>query len=107
MNCRPGDLTRIVSNWQTDLLCIADKFVKLADAPSILVSGEPGWAFEQPVEARVSRTVLCPAGVLFREGEIADVYEIQDKFLRPIRAPGVGAIDQMIERVGKPREVTA
>ena len=100
MNCKPGDLARLVG--LPDMLRDArDRIVKLKNDPPLLIDGQIVWALEQPVRFTM-RGTASRNGVLFLDGDRVYCNEMQDKYLRPIRDPGDEAVDEMVRLVGLP-----
>ncbi len=62
-----------------------------------VVEGKPGWVLAEPI----------PYDIKFSTGEwhYGKVTAISDDVLKPIRDPGDDAIDEIIQRIGKPDEV--
>lgn len=91
MNCRPGQLCRIVHNRYTALGGIVDRFVT-----TVRLDGnsrfEPSWIYEG-------------APVRTRFGDVAEC--IPDSWLKPIDNPGEDEVDEMVRKVGAPEGVTA
>lgn len=98
MNCRPGDLARIVG---TDVrLGLNDRIVKLTnDAPKV-VAGRPHWRLEEPIRVVLSMAGINPLGQVFERGECLIARFLDDANLRPIRDPGADAVDEMVRLVG-------
>lgn len=92
MNCRPGDLARVISTPETREAGVVDWFFKVTHLSGESENGKPAWAFEGPWR-RVPKGHL--KGTLF--------IGIADDILRPIRDPGDDAVDETLQR----HEVTA
>ena len=109
MRCRVGDLAYVTSQAETPGL--AGRFViveKLVLSGDFEIYGEwwvdidkPSWV------CRPASGGLLPHQRL--DGAIGFIPKrlIPDSILIPIRDPGDDATDEMVERVGKPQEVTA
>lgn len=100
MNCRPGDLARIVGLHPA---CgLNDKIVKLRnESPVIWVEGAaPQWKLEERVSFVADRNVMDLSGTRYFAGELVYVDALADSCLRPIRDPGSDAIDEMVAKVG-------
>lgn len=101
MNCRPGDLARIVG--APSELGLNDRIVKIADAPAFLLAGIMHWDLEEAIFTTMQGFgVAHNTGRLWLPGERARVSRIPDRNLRPIRDPGDEAVDEMLVRVGVP-----
>jgi hypothetical protein len=91
MNCKQGDLARIVGLPYAASLA-NDHFVVCAEM--LLVNGAPSWRFERPL-LFVTRAPLTDAsGRRYLTGDVVSVRALADRFLRPIRDPGDDAVDQ-------------
>ena len=91
MNCRPGDLARVIDDPAARVVGIVDRIFKLTVLCGTTDYGNsPAWAYEGPM-------IESPFGTRF-EG-------ISDEILRPIRDPGDDAKDEMLRPL--PHEVTA
>lgn len=104
MNCRPGDLARIVG---TDArLGLNDRIVKLTNDAPMTVAGSPHWRIEEPIRVVLSMPGINALGQVFDQGERLIARFLADANLRPIRDPGDDAVDEVLVRVGAPaREV--
>ena len=100
MNCKPGDLARLV-NLPRALSNAADRFVKLKDQPPVLIDGDMGWELEERVRFTMTGNTTRN-GLNFNEGDAVYFDVMQDKYLRPIRDPGDDAVDEMVAKLGKP-----
>lgn len=98
MNCKPGDLARIVR--MPPEMGFNDKIVRLKDEPPIYIGSYAYWQVEgemrivSPTEYRDAR------GRLVLAGAVSTVNSLADDYLRPIRNPGDNAVDEMVRRVG-------
>ena len=93
MNCKPGDLARVVSHPDTRKAGIVNKIVKVKVCDGVTKSGHAGWSLYPPN--------------LFAFGGGARIDFIADFLLMPIRDPGDDAIDEMVLIAGKPERVAA
>lgn len=86
MNCKPGDLAMVVrcSPGSEITLGHTCEIVEMEIHP---ITKEIGWLVDPP----------CANG--------HDC--IVDAFLRPLRDPGADAVDEMVQKLGKPEGVTA
>ena len=100
MNCKPGDLARLV-NLPKSLSKANDRFVKLKNQPPVMIDGELGWELEERVKFTMTGNATRN-GVLFREGDAVYFDVMQDRNLRPIRDPGDDAVDEMVAKLGRP-----
>jgi hypothetical protein len=99
MNCRPGDLARIVG--LDPRLGLNDRIVKLCDASPLVVEGYVSWRLEQPLEVRLVQSgIYLATGEIFPAGSVLRSLHMADDCLRPIRDPGSDAVDEMVKRVG-------
>lgn len=93
MNCRPGDLARIVG-MPGPLREANDRIVRLKNQPPMIdEKGQPLWR----LESRVDFVALGNAksnGVAFWVGTPLTIDELQDKYLRPIRPQADDATDE-------------
>lgn len=100
MNCKPGDIARIVCP-QPQLAELRDRIVRVTEPCDI--AGEPGW-----VLAKRENFVMVGTGIStitdekFGIGTPVYVDRLQDKYLRPIR--GVDGEDEMLRIAGKPQQ---
>lgn len=93
MNCKPGDLARIVG-LQHELAELNDRLVRIAE-PKVIF-GVPGWTFEEPVKFVIRSLCQTLSGLVFFPGDHAKLGELWDCNLRPIRHPGDDALDEML-----------
>lgn len=99
MNCRPGDLARIVGLHPC--LRLNDKIVKLADEPPFMQLGAPHWRLETPIELTLEVNAFNSlSGERWSRGSKVVLEEVPDQHLRPIRDPGSDAVDEIVARVG-------
>lgn len=94
MNCKPGDLARVISIPQTRGTGLDDVIIKVTHLDGVTDDGTlPAWAYEGPkLTHRKGPTV----------GRV--VTAIADHVLRPIRDPGEDAVDEMLLRIPSPSE---
>jgi len=97
MNCKPGDLAIVVKSWAGNegkiVRCIKlDTERSFFDnvGPDGVTPPEPIWIIDIHLRG-------C-------DGSFSNY--IADSQLRPIRDPGDDAVDQVVLKVGKPREET-
>lgn len=92
MNCKPGDLARIV-DLHPALSEVRDRIVQLTDEPPVMQDGEAYWRLTKRVDF-----VLTGNGrrgdANFYIGESVWFDMLQDRLLRPIRNPGDDAVDE-------------
>ncbi len=86
MNCKPGNLCRIVHNMETALAGIADRFVTVVKLDQNALA-EPSWLYEGPP---------------LHYGFGFEVQCIPDMWLRPINNPGDDEVDEISLRRGIP-----
>jgi hypothetical protein len=91
MNCKPGDLARIVSSPEMVLLGYADKIIKVIEFSGQTMAGDSAWTYEPPL-------LRCPCGCGLM------VYGFADHLLRPIR--GTEGDDETLAWAGKPDEIS-
>jgi hypothetical protein len=96
MNCKPGDLARLVG-FAPDLK-MNDKLVKLADKEPVTIGGIAQWALAEKLRVQVPSAVRLRLsnGSVFHPGDIIHLSTLADKHLRPIRDPGDDAVDQTL-----------
>lgn len=90
MNCKPGDLAVIVHcemNWCKAHLGKVVRCLRLVDTEEQL----PGWETDPELHATDDGSLIAWA----------------DEVLRPIQDPGDDAVDEMVQKLGKPEGVTA
>lgn len=87
LNCKPGDLARIISERETRLVGIADKIVKVTTICGFAFDGTAMWHYEGP-------GLVCACGC----GRQVD--GIGDSLLRPIR--GQDGDDETLAWAGLP-----
>lgn len=89
LNCKPGDLARVISDPETVVSGMADKIVKVTQLT--LISGVwPGWLYAGP-----AHVCICGCGCV--------VNGVADTLLRPIR--GQAGDDETLAWAGKPAPV--
>ena len=98
MNCRPGDLARIVGTPAG--LGLNNHFVTLKKQPPVFYGDCAHWALEEPVYFTASYILVDVVGKFSPPGTRVSVESIADENLRPIRDPGRDAIDEMVQKLG-------
>lgn len=98
MNCKPGDLAMVVKAVCPENIGLIVKVLRWAPP----IDGMPAWETESD---RPSPTV-CTISPRVSTG-MHRVADVRDAWLRPIRDPGDDAIDEMVQKLGKPEGVTA
>lgn len=89
LNCRPGDLARVISTPETDYVGITDRIIKVTQISEFKTPmGYVAWDYET-----MPLSVPCPCGC----GRNALIGPIADSALRPIRDPGDDAVDETLE----------
>lgn len=82
MNCKQGDIARVIANEYTIREGLADRFVTCT-APTVIPGNDlPAWF--------IDRAILCRCGCGSRSVALADC------ILRPIRDPGDDAKDELL-----------
>lgn len=96
MNCKPGDIARLVG-FPPDLK-MNDKLVKLADKPPVAIGGIVQWVLSEKLQITVPPTVRMRLsdGSIFPSGAAIGISSLADFHLRPIRDPGVDAVDETL-----------
>lgn len=97
MNCRPGDLARVVSPGYF-MRCTCGVRTLIVKPDTLVVCDKPfadGWYLAEPL--KVAGSFACGAGPF--EGSCGS---LPDDLLRPIRDPGDDAVDEVLVRVGAP-----
>lgn len=89
LNCKPGDLARVMPNQETIEQGCVDKIIRVLQTVPHMFTGKPCWLYEGPL-------FRCQCGC----GGI--VTALADYVLCPIRDPGDDAVDEVIIRLGKP-----
>lgn len=103
MNCKPGDLARIVG-LRDMLATVNDRFVRLKNLPPALDANLWVWQLEEKVSFALPSDCLYK-GFLLRKGWIVSFDSLPDDYLRPIRdQPGE---DETLQWLPVPDEVTA
>lgn len=98
MNCKPGDLAIVVKSWAGNEGKIV-RCIKLDSRRSFFDNVSPdGVTPPEPIWIIDKHLLGC-------DGSFSDY--IADSQLRPIRDPGEDAVDETIQRLGKPEAVTA
>lgn len=102
MNCRPGDLCRVLAPGRS-ISCPLCGTSAIAIKPDtlVIVTEHDGiaWRLQEPITVNVA--LQCGAYI------VANCTAIHDSALKPIRDPGDDAVDQVIERVGAaPKTIT-
>lgn len=92
-NCVPGDIARVVG-FSAPVSDANDRLVRVV-SPTI-VNRLPGWTLEEPLCLTISDVCRTANGAVFVPGDRAQITEIADKHLRPIRHPGDDAVDEML-----------
>lgn len=104
MNCRPGDLARIVG--LDPRLGLNDKIVHLRNEPPFIAYGAMSWNLEEPLLVTLpSAGVNLNTGYVYLKGEVLRSTYMADAYLRRIDDPGDDAVDEMVAKVG-PAPVT-
>jgi hypothetical protein len=88
MNCKPGDLARIISDAETRAAHMADKIIAVDRL--VMIEGDACWTYSGP-------RLYCGCGC---QRELAGV---DDELLRPIR--GEDGDDETLTWAGKPSTV--
>lgn len=100
MNCRPGDLARVLAPGRSIScpLC-GDSAVAIKPDTLVIVTTHDGiaWRLQDPIMVNVS--LKCGAHI------VARCTALHDSALKPIRDPGDDAVDEMVRKVGKPVDV--
>lgn len=96
MNCRPGDLARVVApGYFIRCWCGAQTLVVKPD--TLVVCAQPyadGWYLAEPLKVDAIRA--CGE----HERLTGTCGSLPDHLLRPIRDPGADAVDEMVAKVG-------
>lgn len=104
MNCRKGDIARIVG-LPRGLTEANDRFVRVVELAQI--GPHVAWRIEGEVQFTIDADCWIH-GHPFYKGERVAFDSIHDIFLRPIRDPGEDAVDEMVRRFPVPgKAVTA
>lgn len=90
VNCKPGDLARVIDTPGTRLVGCVDRILRVTSQLWLPGRPVPAWFYEGPM-------IICACGC----GNF--VGSISDEVLRPIRDPGPDAVDETL--VGNPAPV--
>ena len=106
MNCKPGDLAVIVRSFSPDFIVNVGRIVRVGNfyGKAAFKSGyekENCWL----VHGRLMTRSGAPFDRLAREHGADGC--IPDDHLCPIRDPGDDAVDEMVQKLGKPEGITA
>jgi hypothetical protein len=103
MNCKPGDLAIVIRgrSGKND-----GKIVRVI-RPSSGNQSAGGWTWVHYPED--GPAWMCEGGDLYTgNGNLAgNIGFFRDSSLKPIRDPGDDAVDEMVQKLGKPEGVTA
>lgn len=91
LNCKPGDLARVISEPETVLVGVADKIVRVTSIRGFTINGTALWHYE-------GHRLVCACGCC------RQIDGIGDNLLRPIR--GQEGDDETLVWAGKPADVT-
>lgn len=94
MNCKPGDLAYIVRSEEGN----SRRFVTVEFDSRRRDHNDHWWVCTSTSDVFSYRDGMIRAGQKFL---------VADSTLRPIRDPGDDAVDETIQRLGKPKGVTA
>lgn len=98
MNCRPGDLCRLLAPGRSIScpLC-GESAIAVKPDTLVIVTHHDGiaWALQEPILVTVS--LKCGATI------VARCTAIRDAALKPIRDPGDDAVDETLIYAGDPR----
>lgn len=96
MNCRPGDLARVVApGYLLRCWCGVRTLVVKPDTMVICATQfADGWYLAEPL--KVDTTWACGDG----ERLSGTAGSLPDSLLRPVRDPGPDAVDEMVNLVG-------
>lgn len=93
LNCKPGDLARVISTPETRMHGVEDWIVKVTVASSDFNAGRPAWCYEGATR--------CPPKGPFKG---IGIEAFADDLLRPMRDPGDDAVDETLLRIPSPLE---
>ena len=94
MNCKPGDLARVVG-MPKQLQMANNRIVKIKNLPPIEVEGCACWILEDTLHVQVVGKMKTSRDTFLR-GEQACVDALPDANLRPLRDPGDDAQDESL-----------
>ena len=87
MNCHPGCLARVINDPAARSIGLVDRILKVTVTSGKADDGWPCWEYEgPPIQVPLLGAVLA----------------ISDAILRPIGNPGDDAVDEVLQRLGKP-----
>lgn len=99
LNCRPGDLARIVN--MDPRLSLNDKIVRLRNLPPFSAHGEICWHLDEPLLVKLPTAgVNMSTGDFYFAGQVLRSSFMADAYLRRIDAPSDDAVDEMVKLVG-------
>lgn len=112
MRCKPGDLALVVKSlW---LQHVGERHDILRAGAIVRVTRlvppeiPPGYRLLGPRPEQVWE-IADPVGfcIYFKDGSCisGELAGVDDEYLRPIRDPGDDAVDEMVQRLGKPEGV--
>lgn len=94
MNCKPGDLAMVVKGRSVGVVCTCIRLASIGETLDLGYDVEldgPMWVTDKSFQSTWGDWDC----LMF------------DDFLRPLRDPGDDAVDEMVERVGKPEGIPA
>lgn len=91
MNCKRGDLARVIDCEASRHCGIVDRFVVVTNLRPDPPPGCSTWCYEGPM-------LRCACGCS------RPIEAIDDRLLRPVRDPGDDAVDETLQRLPAPRE---
>lgn len=101
MNCRPGDLARVISPGVRMACPFCGGLAVIVDPDTfvtcVALTDDSRWILKKPISFGI--TFECGFFVLRQRGLVT---AIEDHLLRPIRDPGDEALDEVLALVGAP-----
>lgn len=103
MNCKPGQLARIISTPENDRYGFTNLVIRVTNEVPVyktvfglIIDSEPGWEYEGEPFERTCRDPGCPCG----NTNIFIIDAFADRVLRPLDDPDDDAVDEMVKIVG-------
>lgn len=95
MNCKPGDLARVVG-LPKQLQLGNNRIVRLKNLPPVEIEGLPCWELEDTLQFNLVGKIHTHKDD-FRYGDPVCLDAVPDQYLRPIRDPGDDAKDETLQ----------
>ncbi len=86
MNCKPGDLARIIAHPDTIYFGIVDRIIRVRELRYVDDGSVAAWTYDPPV-------IISPR-VFAIDPSVAAANFVPDKYLKPIDNPPDNAVDE-------------